>query len=153
MLVLVAVALVILFAAAAFSVDLAYMFLVREQLHAATDAAAKAAVVVLAQGGGTLTASNTAVTYAGQNVVGGSGLTISNGNVALGKVLYANGTWAFSAGGTPIIAAQVTGSVSVPSFFAPVLGHSTFTTHNRLHRRIRAKQMVPGLRPFRFDVL
>ena len=55
MLVLVAVGLVILFAAAAFSVDLAYMFLVREQLHAATDAAAKAAVVVLAQGGGTLT--------------------------------------------------------------------------------------------------
>ena len=38
--VLVAVTLVILFVAAAFSVDIAYMFLANEQLHVATDAAA-----------------------------------------------------------------------------------------------------------------
>ena len=130
MLVLVAVAIVILFAAAAFSVDLAYMFLVREQLQVATDAAAKAAVVALAQGSSSQQASNVAISYAGKNTVGGSALTITTGNVSLGKVLYANGAWAFSSGGTPLIAAQVTGSVSSPLFFAPVLGSKTFTTRN-----------------------
>ena len=51
MLVLVAVSLVLLLVAAAFSVDVAYMHLVREELHIATDAAAKAAVTGLSQGG------------------------------------------------------------------------------------------------------
>ena len=129
MVVFVTVALVLLFVAAIFSVDMAYMFMVREQLHVATDAAAKAAVVVLAQGGGTLTASDTAVTYAGRNRVGGSGLTLTSNNVTFGRVLYnASGSWTFSSGGTPLIAAQVSGSVSAPLFFAPVLGSNTFTT-------------------------
>ena len=40
----------LLFVAAVFSVDVAYMFMAREQLQVATDAAAKAAVVALAAG-------------------------------------------------------------------------------------------------------
>jgi uncharacterized protein YegL/Flp pilus assembly protein TadG len=131
MLVFVTVALVLLFVAAVFSVDIAYMFLVREQLQVATDAAAKAAVVALAQGSSSQQATNTAISYAGQNKVGANGLTIAGGNVSLGKVVYAqSGAWTFSSGGTPLIAAQVTGSVSSPLFFAPVLGSKTFTTRN-----------------------
>ena len=72
MLVLVTITLVILFAAAAFSVDMAYMFLAREQLHVATDAAAKAAVVGLSQGSSQTTATNTAISYAAANTVCGS---------------------------------------------------------------------------------
>ncbi len=126
--VLVALALVILFAAAAFSVDIAYMFLAEEQLHAATDAAAKAAVVSLSQGSDQHTATNTAISYAAANVVCGKPLTITADNVSLGKVAYSqSGLWSFVAAGTPTAAAQVKATVSVPLFFAPLLGTATFS--------------------------
>ena len=51
---------------AIFSVDIAYMLLVREQLHVATDAAAKAAVTALAQGSTTTQATTVAINYAGR---------------------------------------------------------------------------------------
>jgi Flp pilus assembly protein TadG/uncharacterized protein YegL len=128
MLVLVAITLVILLAAAAFSVDVAYMFLAREQLHVATDAAVKAAVVGLSQGNSQQTATNTAISYAAANTVCGKPLTITSSNVSLGKVVYSSsGPWTFSAGGTPTTAAQVTATLSVPLFFAPVTGTSTFS--------------------------
>ena len=128
MLVLVAITLVILFAAAAFSVDIAYMFLAREQLHVATDSAAKAAVVALSQGSTQQTATNTAISYAAANSVCGKPLTITSSNVTLGHVAYsASGPWTFSAGGTPTTAAKVTGTASVPLFFAPLMGTSTFS--------------------------
>ena len=50
MLVLVALGMVILMAAAAFTVDLAYMFLATDQLQIGTDAATKAACTGLSQG-------------------------------------------------------------------------------------------------------
>ena len=129
MLVLVAVTLVILIATAAFSVDLAYMYLAREQLHVATDAAAKAAVVVLSQGSSTTAATNAAIAYAGANKVCGTPLTITSSNVTLGNVTYAaSGKWAFNKGGTPTIAAQVTAKPSVSLFFGRALNNSTFTT-------------------------
>lgn len=129
MVVMVAVTLVILCAAAAFSADVAYMFLAGEQLRIATDAAVKAAVVALSQGSTTTTATNTAITYAGLNMVCGHGLTLTSGNVTYGRVAYSSsGLWAFTAGGSPLTAAQVTGRVSVPLFFGPVLNTSTFTT-------------------------
>ena len=128
MLVLVAIALVILLAAGAFSVDVAYMFLAREQLHVATDAAAKAAVVALSQGSSQTTATNTAISYAAANTVCCKPLTITSSNVTLGKVAYsASGPWTFSAGGTPTTAAQVTGTASVPLIFAPLMGTSAFS--------------------------
>jgi Flp pilus assembly protein TadG/uncharacterized protein YegL len=141
MLVLVTITLVILFAAAAFSVDMAYMFLAREQLHVATDAAAKAAVVALSQGSSQTTATNTAISYAAANKVCGSPLSITSSNVTLGKVAYsASGPWTFSAGGTPTTAAQVTGSASASLFFAPVLGAKTFSaTRNSTAAFVRTK--------------
>jgi Ca-activated chloride channel homolog len=127
MLVLVAVTLVIFFITAAFSVDMAYMFLAREQLHIATDAAAKAAVVGLSQGNNQATATQKAINYAAANNVCGSPLTITSANVSLGKVAYAaNGQWAFDANGTPKTAAQVTAQKTVSLFFAPVIGTNSF---------------------------
>lgn len=128
MLVLVAVALVILLATAAFSVDMAYMFLAREQLHVATDAATKAAVVGLSQGNTQQSAIDTAIQYAAANTVCGKSLTITSSNVSLGNVTYSQGGyWKFNSGGTPTTAAQVTAQVSLPLFFAPTLGTSTFS--------------------------
>jgi Ca-activated chloride channel homolog len=126
--VLVAATLVILFAAAAFSVDVAYMFLAGEQMHVATDAAAKAAVTTLSQGGTSQTAITAAINCAAANMVCGNPLTITSSNVTLGKVAYSqSGTWTFTAGGTPTTAAKVTGTSTVPLFFAPLFGNSTYS--------------------------
>jgi len=128
MLVLVTVAIVILLAAAAFSVDMAYMFLAREQLHVATDAAAKAAVVGLAQGNSQQSAITTAINYAAANTVCGKPLTITSSNVALGGVAYSSsGYWTFSPTATIKTAAQVTAQPSVPLFFGRLLNTSTFS--------------------------
>ena len=131
MLVLVAVGMVVFFVAAVFSVDIAYMLMAREQLQIATDAAAKAAVVALAAGSNSTQATNTAISYAGMNQVGSGSLTITSSNVTLGRVSYVQGQpWTFNASGTPKIAARVTGSVSVPLFFAKILGVANFSPSN-----------------------
>lgn len=134
-LVLSAVGMIILLLAAAFSVDIAYMQLTREELHIATDAAAKAAVAKLSLGGTQTQAKNAAVACAAANVVAGRPLTIAASSVTLGKVAYSqSGHWDFTANGTPITAARVdvtmsSGTVSGPVnlFFGRVLGTSTFS--------------------------
>lgn len=135
MLVLVAVALVILLAAAAFSVDVAYMHLVREELRIATDAAAKAAVTKLSLGGTEDEARSLAVTIASKNRVAGKALTIDAANVQLGCSTYATGSrWAFTKDATPLTAASVTVNMAgnttpgtVNLFFGRLFGTSTFS--------------------------
>jgi Ca-activated chloride channel homolog len=130
MLVLVAISLILLFIGAAFSVDVAYMVLTREQLHIAVDAAAKAAAIALSQGNGTDVARNAGIQCAGSNTVCGSSLTMTSNNVVLGKATYSsNGEhWGFVVGGTPMTAASVSAAVSTSLFFGPVLNVKTFTT-------------------------
>ncbi len=135
MIVLLAVAFVVLLAAAAFSVDVAYMHLTRAELHVATDVAAKAAVTGLALGGSGSYAKNQAVAYAAKNLVGGAPLRIDNGNITLGKVTYiSNGRWTFTPGGTPLTAATVSVDMTSDStagavnlFFGRLFGRSTFS--------------------------
>ncbi len=130
MLVLVCVATVILMVAAVFSVNLAYMFLAREQIHVATDAAAKAAVTGLSQGNSTTTAINSAIACAGSNTVCGQPLTITADNVTLGGVTYASssgGSWAFTPGTTIKTAAQVSATATVPLFFGRQLNTASFS--------------------------
>jgi Flp pilus assembly protein TadG len=135
MLVLVVVTLVVLLAAAALSVDIAYMHLVREELHIATDAAAKAAVTGLAQGGTSEIATNQAIAYAAKNTVAGAPLRIAASNVQLGKVAYvSNSRWNFNKNQTPLTAACVTVTMDANStpgavglFFGRLFGTSTFS--------------------------
>jgi len=135
MVVLVAVTLVILLAAAAFSVDIAYMHCVREELHIATDAAAKAAVTGLSQGGTRENAVDQAVAYAAKNLVAGVPLQIDSGNVHLGGVTYvSDGRWTFTENATPLTAASVsvdmrdgTTAGAVNLFFARLFGSRTFS--------------------------
>lgn len=138
MTVLIAAMLTIFVVGLCFSVDIAYMQLTRTQLQVATDAAAKAAVVNLAQGGTSTAAKNAAVAAAALNKVDGKGLTINSSNVTLGSLTPGvGGAWTFSAGTTPYMAAQVgvnmtPGSTSgaVNMFFAPILGTNTFSPQN-----------------------
>ena len=120
-LVLAAVGMIILIVAAAFSVDIAYMQLTREELHIATDAAAKAAVSKLSLGGSEAQARAAAVSCAAANTVGGRPLTISTADVTLGKVTYAqSGHWAFAENQTPITAAKVDVTMSSDTVSGPV---------------------------------
>jgi Ca-activated chloride channel homolog len=136
MLVLVTLMLIILIAAAAFSTDLAYMFLAREELHIATDAACKAAVtkLAMAQAGGIqdlVGAKNLAKTVAGLNFVCGGTASLSDDQITLGHVEYNSTTkkWDFYATpcGNKYMAAQVTAQLPVPLFFGKILGVSSFT--------------------------
>jgi len=130
-----AVALVMLLVAAAFSVDIAYMHLVHEELRIATDAAAKAAVTGLSMGGTRDAAIAQAIAYAAKNRVGGAPLRIDASNVQIGSVTYvSNGRWTFNNNATPLTAASVTvdmrsGTTAGPVglFFGRLLGTSTFS--------------------------
>ena len=135
MAVLVAISLIILLIAAAFSVDIAYMHLVRGELRIATDAAAKAAVTGLSLGGTRTDAVNQAIAYAGKNAVAGAPLRIDSSNVQVGGVAYTpNGRWVFNANASPLTAASVTVHMARGTttgeghlFFGGLLGTSTFT--------------------------
>lgn len=119
----------------AFSVDVAYMQLVRTQLRVATDAAAKAGAEALAR---TQTESGgraAAVAVAQQNLVGGDPLLLDPGDITFGRVTQRdNGRWRFHANDTPFTAVMVNGrrtidapGGSVPLFFAGVFGGGGFT--------------------------
>jgi Ca-activated chloride channel family protein len=133
--VLVAASLVVLLIAALFSVDVAYMHLAHEQLHVATDAAAKAAVTKLSLGGSKSDATNQAIAYAAKNIVGGKPLKIDANNIQLGGVNYvSNGRWTFTPNANPLIAATVTVDMkagttpgAVNLFFGSAFNQKTFS--------------------------
>jgi len=133
---LIAVFLVILITMAAFSIDLAYIELVKTELKAGTDAAAKAGTSTLMQGGSDAEAKAAAISFAAKNLVGGKSLAITASDITLGQTAQqVDGTWAFVPGAKPSQAVQVMSSLSssnangsVNLFFAPMLGQSTYST-------------------------
>lgn len=86
MLVLVAVVIVILLVGAVFSVDVAYMHMVRAELRSATDAAARAGAEALTRTQDPDAARAAAIAVAEQNSVAGDGLTLSASDVEIGSV-------------------------------------------------------------------
>lgn len=145
--VLVVAMLFVFIVAAALTVDVAYMQLIRTELRVATDAAAQAGAEALARTEDTATAIAEAKTYARRNTVAGNPFRIRNGDVQLGRVeLGATGKWEFTAGLTPPNSVRVLGRLadnartkSVPLFFAPALGHANFSTE---HSATAAEQNV-----------
>ncbi len=81
---------------AAITVDYAYMQLVRTELRAATDAAAKAGAEALSRTQDTCTAKDEAVRYAACNKVGGRALRLSADDIIVGRVkMNGAGKWQF----------------------------------------------------------
>lgn len=119
----------------AFSVDVAYMQLVRTQLRVATDAAAKAGAEALARTQTDSAGRAAAIAVAQMNPVGGDPLLLASSDVKFGRVTQNdNGKWNFHANATPFTAVRVRGrrtedalSGSVPLFFAGVFGDGGFT--------------------------
>jgi Ca-activated chloride channel family protein len=145
--VLVAAMMMVFIIAAALTVDVSYMQLIRTELRTATDAAAKAGTEALIRTQDQATAKAEAVRYAGLNNVGGSPFVITENDVHLGRVVPGSGgKWTFQEGGTPLNAVRVDGNVgggattaAKPLFFGPALGVADFSTS---HKSTAAKQEV-----------
>jgi Ca-activated chloride channel homolog len=112
---------------AAFTIDYAYMQLVRAELRVATDAAAKAGAEALARTEDSEAAIDQAVQYGAFNRVAGVNLEVARDDVLLGRVAQdANGRWQFQAGVSPFNSVRVDTAVQPPLFFGRILGRNNF---------------------------
>lgn len=111
MLVLVAVVLVIIMIGTVFSVDVAYMHMVRAELRVATDAAARAGSETLARTQNQNAAINAAMAVAERNTVAGDGLTLVASDIQVGTVRTSSSSnrFQFVANRTPFTAMSVNG--------------------------------------------
>ena len=120
---------------AAFTIDCSYMQLVRTELRAATDSAAKAGAEALSRTQNVATAKQEAIRYAAANSVGGRPFAIAANDLDIGKVVRSsNGRWDFQLNGTPPNAMRVNARTggnaaqsSIPLFFGRVLGQAAFS--------------------------
>jgi Flp pilus assembly protein TadG len=129
-----ALLLVLLLAAVAFSVDVAYMQLVRTQLRIATDISARAGAEALQRTNDSTQARTAAKNAALANKVAGKGLQVTDSQVVLGRSTLSNGLLVFSAGQTPYNSVRVVADRSasnadgtVSLFFGKLLGRSNFS--------------------------
>jgi hypothetical protein len=149
-LVLIAVLMIIFLATVAISVDVAYMQLVRSELRASTDAAAKGAVVTLGLTGDVAAARQQAMEIARQNTVAGRDLILESQDIVFGSgQLNADGSIDFIPNASPYCAAQVTGrklgsspSGSAALFFGGLLGTPEFETSLDAIAAFRDRDMV-----------
>lgn len=131
-----AVAIVILIVAAAFSVDTAYMQLSRTEMRSAVDAAARGAGQVLSNGGSDWAARQTAKDMAARHKVAGRPLRLLDTDIVQGNATrQANGVYSFTAGGWPSNAFQIVGRRTagsldgqINSIFGGMLGVSRFNS-------------------------
>ena len=120
---------------AAITVDYAYMQLVRTELRACTDAAAKAGAEALSRTQSSSEAKKEAVRYAALNTVGGRPFQLNQSDVIIGKVAASKqGKWEFQENGTPPNAVRInarTGNSAanpaIPLFFSRIIGQGGFT--------------------------
>lgn len=134
MLPLVALFLVVFVALAAFSIDVAYMQLVKTQLQAATDSAARAGTSALVQGKNEAQAKAAAKAIAAKNYVAGHTLYLDDADITLGQSQQqTDGTWQFVPGVLPYQATQINSKLipgnangAAPLFFAKILGVNNF---------------------------
>ena len=134
MLVLLAAMLVMFFVAVAFSVDIAYMHLVRGELRTATDAATKAASETLSRTQDVNQAIARGQEIARENLVAGKGLELDRTDFKFGNsVQLANDRFDFRENARPINSVEVHGKRTASSrsgpvglFFGGLLGTKTF---------------------------
>ncbi len=135
-LVLFGLLIIVIFAMIAFAVDVAYMQLVRAELRAATDAAAKAGALELRLTDGDGAAARAAaIAAAARNNVGGKPLVLNGSEITLGRSVYSgDGTYQFVANQTPYTSLRINSNLtpssamgSVRLFFGNMLGASSFT--------------------------
>ena len=138
MVILIVLVIVLLIVGALFSIDVAYMHMVRAELRTATDAAARAGAEELSRTQDPDKAIEAAIKIASKNKVAGQGLGLSPTDIELGRHEFVNGHFEFVAGGDGLNAVRVTGNRlqdsldgSVPLFFGKIFGRSSFQPTQR----------------------
>jgi len=134
MLILICVMIFAFLVTVAFSVDIAYMHLVKSELRSATDAAAKAAAEALARTQDLRQALDRGEAIALENRVANQGLLLRDGDFAFGRSeVNAAGKFVFALGGTPSNSVRVVAKRdrssplgSVPLFFGRIFNISSF---------------------------
>ena len=135
---LVAVTIPLIVLLASFAINVAYMQLVRQQLRVTSDSAAKAALVNYGATQSTSSACSFGQTVASNNLVAGRTVNIPSSNFVFGNATTnGSGTYAFSAGATPINSVQVTATAQANYFLGMFLPSSSFSnTQTSLTTRI-----------------
>jgi Ca-activated chloride channel homolog len=139
MVVLVVIMLIVFFVAVAFTVDVAYMHLVRGELRTATDAATKAAAESLSRTQDTNQAIARGREIARENLVAGKGLELDVSDFRFGNSKQqSDDRFVFQENKTPVNSIQVNArrtvgsrSGSVGLFFGRMLGRSFFEPTER----------------------
>jgi len=133
MLVFIVFCLILLFVAAAISVDVAYMHVTRAELRTATDAAARAGVEALGRTQSREQALAAAKRFSTLNTVAGSPLRLNDDDVVFGSNRKQGGKIQFIPNGSPTNSMQVIGKRTsnglnggIPLFFGPIFGHREF---------------------------
>jgi len=134
MLPMIALTLILLIIGVVFSVDIAFMHMVRAELRTATDAAARAGAETLARTQNQEEAIDSAIRVAALNSVAGQGLELRRDQVVLGSIETGpTGRLEFSSGGETLTSVRVVGDRgdtssqgSVSLFFGNFLGVSEF---------------------------
>ena len=131
---MIAITMVILAIGLVFSIDVAYMHMVRAELRTATDAAARAGAETLARTQNENQAIESALQVASLNNVSGAGLQLTRDQIVLGSIAQGpTGKFEFVANQHPLTSMRVIGDRSseslqgaVPLFFGPLLGQTNF---------------------------
>ncbi len=134
MLPMIAVSLVLILIGVVFSIDIAFMHMVRAELRTATDAAARAGAETLARTQDENQAINAAIRVAAMNNVSGQGLELARDQVVLGSVAQTDdGKLAFVSGEQPFTSVRVVGDRggaspqgAVGLLFGALLGRTEF---------------------------
>lgn len=134
MLVLIVTAIIILFVAAAISIDVAYMHVTRAELRTATDAAARAGVEALGRTQNVNAARQAAINFAARNSVAGAPLHLTASDIEIGATTGGNNSkFTFQPNAAPPTAMRVTGrrtadspSGAITLFFGPMFGQTDF---------------------------
>jgi len=144
MLLLMSAMMFVFIAMSAFTVDVAWMQLIRTEMRASTDAAAKAAVEALARQQSPRAAKNATRRFARFNKVAGKPLILTNRDIVLGRTISRrDGSHQFVPNRTPFTSAQVSVQFGrrarnkpVNLFFSHMLG---------IRRLLPAKQQRPRI--------
>lgn len=134
MLVLICVMIFAFMVTVAFSVDIAYMHLVKSELRTATDAAAKAAAEALARTQNVRQSLDRGKEIANENLVANQGLALLDSDFVFGRSeLAPSGKFVFTGGGIPSNSVRVVGKRdrgsplgSVPLFFGRIFNVQSF---------------------------
>lgn len=134
MLPMIALTLIVIIVGVVFSIDIAYMHMVRAELRTATDAAARAGAETLARTQDEGQARNAAIQVASLNRVASAGLDLRPDQIVLGSVTSGgDGRLVFAPNQRPFTSVRVVGDRSdgslqgaVSLLFGPLLGRTEF---------------------------